>query len=89
MLLLAASYYFYMSWNAGLVFLIAGTTLISYGAGIAIEKSESREIKRLFLVLTIMICIGVLFFFKYFVGYLIGREYHLFIFCVFKEVFFV
>ena len=28
-LLLAASYYFYMSWNAVLVFLLAGTTLVS------------------------------------------------------------
>ncbi len=66
MLLLAASYYFYMSWNAGLVFLIAGTTLVSYLAGIAIEKSEKQTTRRLFLVLTLVVCIGILIFFKYF-----------------------
>ena len=65
-LLLVSSYYFYMSWNAWLVFLIAGTTLISYLAGLAIEKSENRTKKRFFLVLSIAVCIGVLFFFKYF-----------------------
>lgn len=65
-LLLAASYYFYMSWNARLVFLIAGTTLVSYLAGIAIEKTESRRTKRFFLILTIAVCLGVLAFFKYF-----------------------
>ena len=66
MLLLVASYYFYMSWNAGLVFLIAGTTLVSYLAGIAIEKSEKKTTRRAFLVLTLVVCIGILIFFKYF-----------------------
>ena len=70
-LLLAASYYFYMSWNARLVFLIAGTTLVSYFAGIAIEKSEKKAVKRLFLILTVVVCIGVLGFFKYF-NFLVG-----------------
>ena len=65
-LLLVASYYFYMSWNAALVFLIIGTTLVSYSAGIAIERSVKRRTKRLFLVLAIVFCIGVLAFFKYF-----------------------
>ena len=70
-LLLVASYYFYMSWNVWLVFLIIGTTLVSYLAGIAIEKSANKSIKRLFLVLTIVVCIGVLLFFKYF-NFLVG-----------------
>ena len=70
-LLLAASYYFYMSWNAWLVFLIAGTTLVSYLAGIAIERTEKRSVRRLFLVLTLVVCIGILIFFKYF-NFLLG-----------------
>ena len=65
-LLLVASYYFYMSWNAGLVFLIVGTTLVSYLAGIAIEKAGEKRIKRLILILTVAICLGALVFFKYF-----------------------
>ena len=65
-MLLVASYYFYMSWNASLVFLIFGTTLISYLAAIFIEKTENKKVKKLLLILTLVICLGVLFFFKYF-----------------------
>lgn len=65
-LLLIASYYFYMSWNATLVFLIAGTTLVSYLAGIFMERSKTIAQKRLWLVLTLVVCIGALVFFKYF-----------------------
>lgn len=45
-LLLIASYYFYMSWNPWLAFLIAGTTLVSYLAAILIEKTEKKAWKR-------------------------------------------
>lgn len=46
-ILLIASYYFYMSWNAWLVFAILGTTLVSYGAGLAIQKTEKQKLKKL------------------------------------------
>ena len=69
--LLAASYYFYMSWNALLIFLIVGTTLVSYGAGLLIEKSQKTGLKRLWLVITIVVCLGALVFFKYF-DFLLG-----------------
>ncbi len=65
-LLLAASYYFYMSWNATLIFLIVGTTLISYLAAIFMEKTENQTVKKLLLIGTLVVCLGVLFFFKYF-----------------------
>jgi len=65
-LLLAASYYFYMSWNPMLVFLILGTTLVSYGAGIAISRTPKRGWKRFWLVATLIVCLGILVFFKYF-----------------------
>ena len=64
-MLLVASYYFYMSWNASLIFLILGTTLVSYLAAIFIEKSEKKSIKKLWLILTLVVCLGVLAFFKY------------------------
>ena len=62
-LLLIASYYFYMSWNAKYVFLIFFTTLISYLASILIEKYQDK--KKLILFISIFICIGILIFFKY------------------------
>ena len=62
-LLFIASYYFYMSWNAKYVFLIFFTTFISYLAAILIEKYQHK--KKLILSLSIIICIGILVFFKY------------------------
>ena len=64
--LLLASYVFYMSWNPWLIFLIIGTTLVSYCSAIIIEKNEKKGIKRFFLWLTIIVSIGALIFFKYF-----------------------
>lgn len=49
-LMLAASYYFYMSWNAKYVFLILFTTIISYVAAMLLEKTESLKIKKWVLV---------------------------------------
>ncbi len=65
-LLLAASYYFYMSWNVKYVFLILLTTGVSYFAAIYLQKAESKKQKKLILAATAIICLGVLFFFKYF-----------------------
>lgn len=65
-LLLVASYYFYMSWNAKYVVAILFTTIISYFAGRLIEKLEKKREKKFILVVTAMLCLGVLFFFKYF-----------------------
>ena len=62
-LLLIASYYFYMSWNAKYVFLIFFTSFISYLASLLIEKYQRH--KKLILFLSIFICIGILIFFKY------------------------
>ncbi len=65
-ILLAASYYFYMSWNATLIFLIVGTTLVSYLAALLMDRTENKSIKKLLLISTLVVCLGVLFFFKYF-----------------------
>ena len=48
-LLLAASYFFYMSWNPVYVVLIASTTLVSYFCALCLEKTESRKCKKLCL----------------------------------------
>ena len=66
-LLLGASYYFYMYWNPKLVFLILFTTVVSYVCGILLEKhSSSLKLKRLILAISAVVCLGVLLFFKYF-----------------------
>ena len=65
-MLLAASYYFYMSWNPSLVFLIAFTTAVSYAAAIVMSRTESKKSRKLCLIVTLIACLGVLFFYKYF-----------------------
>lgn len=65
-MLLAASYYFYMSWNASLIFLILFTTVISWVCSLIIEKTESKAKKRLCLIITLVVSLGILFFFKYY-----------------------
>ena len=65
-LLLVASYFFYMSWNPKYVVLILFTTAISYTAAILIEKQAKKANKKIILAVAAVLCLGVLFFFKYF-----------------------
>ena len=65
-LLLIASYYFYMSWNPKYIVLILGTTFVSYITGILIEREKMIYKKKLYLICSIILCMGVLFLFKYF-----------------------
>lgn len=65
--LLIASYYFYMYWSPRLIFLILFTTLVSYLCGILLERAGERLVlRRAILALTMVTCLGVLVFFKYF-----------------------
>ena len=65
-MLLIASYFFYMCYQAELVFLILGTTFISWMASNIIEKTEKKSVRKLWLTVTLVVCLGVLFFYKYF-----------------------
>jgi len=65
-MLLLASYYFYISWNVELIYLIVFTTLISWISAMLIERTNKKGVKKLFLVLTLLTSLGVLFFYKYF-----------------------
>lgn len=66
MLLLVASYYFYMSWDVNYIILILFTTTISFVAGLLIEKQQNMLLRKIILITTGGLCLGVLFFFKYF-----------------------
>ena len=61
--LLAVSYFFYMMWNPWLAFLILGTTLVAYGAALLMRKDPKR--RKLYLIITLVVCLGTLFTFKY------------------------
>ena len=62
--LLAASYYFYMCWNAKYALLIATSTAITYLSGLLIEKLPRQ--KKLWVALSFLSNLAILFFFKYF-----------------------
>ena len=65
-LLLAASYYFYMSWKVEYIFLIILSTLIDYFSGLMMEKRPDKKSRLPFLILSLVSNLGLLFFFKYF-----------------------
>jgi alginate O-acetyltransferase complex protein AlgI len=65
-LLLVASYYFYMCWRMEYILMIAGTTLLDYWIGIAISESNQQRRKRLLLGISLLTNFGLLFTFKYF-----------------------
>lgn len=65
-LILLSSYYFYMGWNVKYVFLILFTTLASYISAILIERECIVRRKKWILAGTVAVCLGTLFFFKYF-----------------------
>ena len=65
-LILAASYYFYMSWNAKYIVLILFTTCVSYGAARLLENEKNLKKKKMILGISAFLCLLVLFFFKYF-----------------------
>ena len=64
-LLLGASYYFYMSWKAEYALLILFCTAINYFAAILIDKEESKTKKKVILTIDLVLSFGVLFVYKY------------------------
>lgn len=66
-MLLAASWYFYMCWKPEFIVLLLLSTAVDYFCGLAIEKRRAGPRRgRAFLVLSLTVNLGLLFFFKYF-----------------------
>lgn len=63
--LLAASYYFYMCWNARYAVLMLLSTAITYFSGLLIRRSASRNMKRLWVGLSFASNLAILCVFKY------------------------
>lgn len=64
-LLLAASCLFYMSWNVWLIGLIFITTLTAYTSALGIDAAKKKGTKKIWLAVTLVVCLGLLVFFKY------------------------
>lgn len=64
--LLAASYYFYMSWNPKYALLIAFSTVITYLSGLLLVHPGLQTKRKWVVAFSFIINIGILFGFKYF-----------------------
>ncbi|GAB3637669.1 MBOAT family protein [Hymenobacter arcticus] len=65
-LLLATSYYFYLSWKPAYGLLLAGTTLLDYFSGVRMSRLATPAQRRPWLYLSLASNLGTLFIFKYF-----------------------
>lgn len=72
--LLAASYYFYMCWNAVYILLLMYSTIVTFLSGITLEKVKKAEcrpekqirMKKMIVLASMVLNLAVLFYFKYF-----------------------
>ena len=65
LVLLVASYLFYMSWRVEYAILIFVSTTIDYWAGIMMARQSEKAKKKKYLVASLLINLGMLFSFKY------------------------
>lgn len=63
---LISSYYFYMCWNEKYIFLIFFTTVVTYVCARLLGKCRNERQKKSVITISSLVCIGVLFVFKYF-----------------------
>jgi len=64
-LLLLASYYFYMCWNPKLVVLIWASTLLDFGMGQVLARTDRRGLRKAALIASCVGNLGLLGIFKY------------------------
>jgi alginate O-acetyltransferase complex protein AlgI len=64
-LLLAASFYFYAVWNAWLAVLIGATAGMDYVLALGMDRSTSPRLRKLLLIVSLIVNLGVLCYFKY------------------------
>jgi alginate O-acetyltransferase complex protein AlgI len=65
LLLVCASYVFYMWWDPRVIVLILTSTVVDYYLGIFLETATGRR-KKLLLVVSLVVNLGILGFFKYY-----------------------
>ena len=61
-LLLIASYYFYMAWKPEYIVLIVFSTAVNYFAGLKMGKETERSKRKKYLYLSLFSSLGLLFY---------------------------
>lgn len=65
-LLLAASYYFYGSWDPRFLGLLLLSTVIDFTSGIVVERAQKPSVRKIWLLVSMVANLGMLGFFKYY-----------------------
>jgi alginate O-acetyltransferase complex protein AlgI len=66
MLLLVASYYFYMCWRPVYALVLVLITAIDFGVGVSLGRATRPASRRIILLASLGANLGILFFFKYY-----------------------
>jgi alginate O-acetyltransferase complex protein AlgI len=66
LLLLVASYYFYMCWEPGYALLLLASTIIDYCVGLLLGRVADPKLRRRLIFPSLMANLGFLFYFKYY-----------------------
>ena len=85
LVLLIASYYFYMSWNPKYAVLIGISTLTTWICSLLMEKVSDISKRKLFLVINCFVNLGILLIFKY-ADFLINNVSHILSVLGFKTI---
>jgi alginate O-acetyltransferase complex protein AlgI len=64
--ILFSSYFFYGCWDWRFLFLIGFSTVLDFGIGKQLEKSKEEATRRKYLILSLLLNLGLLGFFKYY-----------------------
>jgi len=64
--LVICSYFFYACWDWRFMLLLAFSTLLDYFSGLKIQKATDKKHKRRWLLVSVIINLGLLCFFKYY-----------------------
>jgi alginate O-acetyltransferase complex protein AlgI len=64
-ILLLGSFVFYGWWDWRFLFLMGGTIFLNYYIGIRIEEAKTKRSRDSYLLLSLLICLGALGYFKY------------------------
>lgn len=65
-ILLIASYFFYACWDYRFLFLLIFSTALDYFSGLKIFHSKTKNVKKAWLLISVVINLGFLGFFKYY-----------------------
>jgi alginate O-acetyltransferase complex protein AlgI len=66
LIILASSYLFYGLWDVRFMFLLAFSTLLDYFTGLKIHEANTKKKKKIWLLISVGVNLGFLFFFKYY-----------------------